>query len=49
MLEDFEHVRELEDERAGLVAREAEAPRKRLKARDWERLGRFREDEVLEF
>lgn len=49
VLEDFEHVREFEDERAGLVAREAEAARKGFEARDWERLGGFGEDEVLEF
>lgn len=37
VLEDFEHMREFEDERAG------------LEARDREQLGGFREDEVMEF
>lgn len=50
VLEDFEHVRELEDERAGLVAaRESDAPGDGFETRDWERLVGLGEDDVLEF
>lgn len=50
VLEDLEHVRELEDERAGLVAaREPDAPGYGFETRDWEPLVWFREDDVLEF
>lgn len=49
VLEDFEHVGELEDEGAGVVAREAGAAGEGLEARDRERLGGLREDEGLDF
>lgn len=49
VLEDFEDVRELEDERTRLVAREAEAAHEGFEARDWERLVGLGEDDALEF
>jgi len=49
VLKDFEDVRELEDERTSLVARETEAAHKGFEARDWERLGGLGEDDALKF
>ncbi len=48
MLVYLENVREFEDESTSFVLFEAEAARKEVKARDWERLVDLGENEVLE-
>lgn len=49
VLEDFKDMRELKNERAGLVAREADAAREGFEAGDRDGLAGFIENEVLEF